>query len=367
MPFSRPTLSELVARIRGDIEANVEGADALLRRAFLSVLGKVVALAVHILYGFLELTANNIFVTTAVTDYLDLHGQEWGLPRLGASYAIGTATATGINGSVIPAATELQLSDGRVYIVQAAAVVAAGVATLSLKAELSGIDGNEDSGVVLTFISPIVGVDSTATLSAGGFDGGADEESDDEYRARILSRKRYPPHGGADFDFVAWIQAYSAAITRGWAIPEYQGAGTVGLAFVLDDQVGSILPSAALVAAVRAYLLQHTDSVTGRQVGAYVTAEPGMFFITLLEKAVNFSIRIYPNTTVVRAAVQAELEDLLRREGGPEQTVYLSRINEAISTAIGEQYHLLVSPVADVTAAVNEVLIMGTITWSDYS
>jgi len=71
-----------------------------------------------------------------------------------------------------------------------------------------------------------------------------------------------------------------------------------------------------------------------------------------------------PDTEAVRAAVAAELADLIRREAEPEGGLYLSHIREAISLAAGEVDHALVSPVADVAAGTGEIITMGAITWS---
>jgi len=68
----------------------------------------------------------------------------------------------------------------------------------------------------------------------------------------------------------------------------------------------------------------------------------------------------------VRCAVEDNLADLVLREGGPGETIYLSEINEAVSNSSGEERHKLTSPVADQTAAVNQVHILGTVTFTDY-
>ncbi len=91
-----------------------------------------------------------------------------------------------------------------------------------------------------------------------------------------------------------------------------------------------------------------------------------MFILELTELAVNFDIDISPNTAAVQAAVQANLEDLLTREGGPGQTLYTSRISEAISLSSAEARHRLNIPAADTTAGQTEVHVLGTITFNSY-
>jgi uncharacterized phage protein gp47/JayE len=210
-----------------------------------------------------------------------------------------------------------------------------------------------------------VGVDSAVTVDSDAITGGADEEEDDDYRARILARKRQAPHGGAEFDYTNWALEVSG-VTRAWTIPLYQGAGTLALLFVRDDDSGSIFPDAAEIATVRAYLISHEDPQTGLDVGMPVTAEPGLFVLAPTPKTINFDIDLDPNTAAVQAAVTAELEDLFTRDAGPGETIPLSNISEAISLATGEVKHRLNSPATDVGASTSELQVLGTITFNNY-
>jgi len=162
------------------------------------------------------------------------------------------------------------------------------------------------------------------------------------------------------------VLEYSADITRSWCIPEYQGLGTVGVTFVLDEQIGTIIPNTALVSAVREYLVSHTDVVTSKTVGVYVTAEPGMHVFAPEPLAVDFEIQLSPNDSITQTAITTEIDAFIRREGGPAETLYRSRISEAISIATGEAQHNLITPASDVTASTTQVQILGTITYVSY-
>jgi uncharacterized phage protein gp47/JayE len=71
-----------------------------------------------------------------------------------------------------------------------------------------------------------------------------------------------------------------------------------------------------------------------------------------------------PDTAAVRAAIEAEIIDLLRREAVPGGTILLSHLREAISIAAGEADHALTIPAANVTHATGELAVLGTITWA---
>jgi len=364
MPFQRDSLQVIIDRIIADFQTRITGANALLRRSVLGVIARVNAGAVHLLYEYLDFQARQIFATTADEAGLDTLANEYGVFRQAATYASGSGEATGTTGIVIPAGSELSFSDGRTYITDTEATIVGGVATLDFTAEEPGIDGNEDAGSILSFVSPIAGITTSVTVDANGITGGTDQESDDDLRDRVLTRKRQPPHGGAYFDYETWALEVSG-VTRAWSVPQYQGIGTIGVSFVRDDDT-NILPDAAQRAAVREYIVEHEDPATGLTIGCPVTAEPGLFIIELTALTVNIAVSIYPNTATVQAAVESNLEDLILQDGGPGNTLYLSRISEAISLAVGEERHSLTAPIADVTAAINQVHVLGTVTFNSY-
>lgn len=364
MPFTRNSLQTIIDRIVADFKTRIVGANSLLRRSALGVIARVNAGAFHLLYEYLDFQARQLFVTTADEAGLETHGAEYGIPRKTAAYSVGSGVATGINGTVIPADSELVSPNDHIYIIDTEVTIAGGVATVDLTSQVAGADSNDDPGVLLAFISPIVGVDTDITIDSDGISGGTDEETDDSYRDRILTRKRRSPHGGAEFDYADWSLEISG-VTRAWAFPQYQGAGTIGVAFVRDDDT-DIIPNLTQREIVRSYIVEHEDPGTGLNVGIPVTAEPGLFIIELSLFAVSFEISIYPNTAAVRSAIEDNLVDLIAREGGPGNTLYLSQIDEAISLATGEERHDLIAPVADVSGAVNQVHILGTLTFGDY-
>lgn len=354
MPFNRPDLPTLISRIGADIESRLPGVDAKLRRTVLGVLSRSLAGAMHGIYGYLDFLALQLLPDTAGSEYLERWAAIWGEPRKAAASASGTVNFIGSNGAVIAAGTVLQRADGFEYTLDAAAAIAGGVAVGTVTAVTSGSDSNTAAGGALSLVNPIAGVNTAVSVGAGGVTGGSDAESDDNLRTRLLKRLRNPPHGGAAFDYELWALAV-ADVTRVWVLPNHLGDGTVGVAFVCDNLV-PILPSAAKVLEVQDYL----DLL--RPVTAQVYAFAPMAV------AVDFTIQLIPNTAAAQAAVLAELEDLLVREGQPEDgsgngTVLLSHIREAISVSAGEADHVLVSPAANVTLSVGEMAVMGAITW----
>lgn len=364
MAFSRPTLTELVNRVTTDMETRISGVGGLFRRSILKVFCKVFAGALHLCYGFLYYMADQLFVSTADINYIGVHATEYGLEMSSGTKATGTATVTGTVGATIDANTKLQSTDGYIYIITAALTLSSTTGTIGFEAEEVGDVYNDDAGITLMFVSTPTNIQSEVTVSSSGITGGVNAETADQVRERVLRRKRFPPHGGALFDYETWMKEVSG-VTRAWAFDQYMGNGTVGCAFVRDNDT-TIYPNSTQISDMEDYLESHTDPASGDTVGYPVGASGGLAVLTVEEQLIDFIIKLSPNNTTVQSAVEDELEDLLLRDGGPGQIIYLSQISEAISSANGETRHELVSPVTSITSNYTQVPKLGTVTFQDF-
>lgn len=361
MPFERPKLQTIIDRIEADISARITKNASLLRRSVLKVLARVYAGAVHLLYGFLDFQARQLFATTADKRGLEIIGNEFGITRAAATKATGSGTATGTNGKTITAGSEIVSSDENKYTIDITVVIAGGTASVDFTASVANIDSNDQSGITLTFTNPIAGINTNVTASTA-IEGGTDEETDDEYRERILQRKRQLPHGGSEFDYETWALEV-AGVTRAWSFPLFNGLGTIGLTFVRDDDL-PIVPDAAEVTEVQDYIISHTDPATNKEVGIPVTAEPGLFVYAPTLLSVFITVAIFPNNATVQAQITAEIENLILRQGGAGQTIFISQIDEAISLAQDELRHVMAAPTVDSTATNAQVHELNEITFS---
>lgn len=355
MPFARPTVAELISRVRGDLRGRLEVDGPILRRAMVDVLGIVWGGAVHTLYGYLDWLSRQLFGDTADREALLQKAAMYGITPTPAAFGTGNVTATGTNGVVIPVGTILRLDDVTSYRVTTGQTIAAGTATLPVTAVLAGDAANVPATTPLTFESPILGVNATATVATGGIVGGVDEEGTEEVRDRYLLRLREPPQGGADQDYEAWAIAV-AGVTRAWVYPHELGLGTVVVRFVRDNDAGGIFPDAGEVAAVQ------TKLAAERPITAVVTAAAPT------QLAVAFTIQVVPNNADTRAAVTAELVDLLRRVAEPGDgiargKILLSQIRTAIGVAENVTDYTLTVPPADVLPGVGQLPVVGVITW----
>ena len=353
MPFARPALSDLITRIRGDLRGRLEIGGALLRRAMADVLSTAWAGAVHMLYGYLDWLWRQLFADQADPDQLLRKAALYGITPNPATFATGNVTATGTEGSAILASTIIRLDAVTSYLVTTGQTIVNGTATLPITAVLAGAAANVPSGTTLTFESPVPGVSSTVTVAAD-ITNGFDQEGTDALLARFLLRLREPPQGGADQDYEAWALAVPA-VTRAWVFPKENGLGTVVVRFVTNTNAPNF-PDEAAVPSVQAAL----DAQ--RPITASVTA------LAPIPVAVAFTIHVVPDTADTRAAVTAELVDLIGRVAEPGDglgrgTVLLSQIRTAIGTADGVTDYAITSPTVDVVPFLGGLPVMGPISW----
>lgn len=340
--FNRPPLTTLVKSLRDDLLSRTD--EVLLRRADSEIIARVLAGGLHGLYSYADYIARQIIWDTCDDDTLDRWASMWlQVPRKPAAKATGTATFTVVGAVVVPTGTVTQAFDGQQYSTTADSV--AGVAPL--QANIAGAAGNRAAGQSLSLVSPIAGVQTVALASAITL--GSDIESTASLRARLIARVQTPPDGGSANDYRTWALQV-AGVTRAWVAPLEQGVGTVVVRFMRDGDVTPI-PNAGAVAVVQAYI----DNLRPVTAQAIVVAP--------VANVVNFSITITPSSVAVKAAVEAQLRDLLLREGAPGVTLLVSRIREAISVAAGETDNVLVSPAANVVSAVGYIPTFGAITW----
>ena len=343
MPFERPSLSKLKARIYADLQSRLP--EVQLRYSDAAVYSTVIAGVAHSLYGYVDYLARQLFTATAEGEYLDRMGSEFDLLRKPASVATGKVSVTFSGEPVeVPLGSILQTTDGIQY--ETTTAVDDGVMTI--RALVPGVDGNILEGETLTFVSPIAGVNSQVTSK--GIAGGAESESDEDYRARILIRKRQKPSAGTAEDYVAWALEVPG-VTRAWCFPREGGDGKVVIRVVCDGE-DNIVPTNSFLEQVQA----HIDSVRP------ITAHAFVYGPTITKVNFVFS-EIEPDNETVKARVREALVSLFKREAEPGKRIYLSHIKAAISSAAGEENHVLLSPNADVVPATGALLMVGDITW----
>jgi uncharacterized phage protein gp47/JayE len=358
MPFERPTLQTLVARACADIESRIKTGRAnfvlFVRRQLLAVLARMSAGLAHGLYGFLSWLALQIMPDTAEAEHLDRWASIWGVYRKPATYAGGVTLRRGTAGVVIPEGTIFQRQDGIQYACSEAALIGQyvpGEALVTVLALEPGTAGNAPDLTPLQLSAPILGLEAQGAAS-GNITGGADEETDDSLRARLLARIRRPPRGGAAHDYIYWALEVPG-VTRAWCYPLVHGPSTVVVRFMMDDAYPDGIPAPEDVLRVAAHI----------DVERPVTAE--VYVLAPIAEPVNLVLRISPDTPQVRANVEASVRAMLAREAEPGGIIPISHIREAISLAEGERDHVLLSPTEGLIFETGHMPVPGTFDYGD--
>ena len=355
--YSRPTLADLISRTLADVTSRLS--TNLLRRSNATVYARAIAGVAQGLYGYINWLSNQLIYDTAESDYLTRWASIWGLTRLAATSATGTATFTGNNGAPIPVGTVLGAPDGSLWQTTVAGTIVGGTATVAVQASVPAEAGNRPSGQLFTAQSPINGVSASATASA--MIGGTDLETDVSLRSRLIYRISNPPQGGSWFDYIEWALA-CPGVTRAWCYPLELGPGTVTVRFMMDATYSNGIPQSADVTNVQAYINNLSPCTAVVTVAAPV-ANP-----------LNVSVHgLTPNNSLTQAAVIAELSSLIAREGTPGgviagQTtaggiILLSHIDDAIGISAGVTDWSLTAPTANVTNSTGTITTLGTVTF----
>lgn len=357
MGFVARSLNAISAAIRGDLRRELPGTDATVWPNTLAVFSKVVAMAIHLVEQRAAWLYRQIFVSTADVQHLERHAYEWGLARKPASPSIGEIVTTGSPDTIYPAGIGY-LSGADVFrTVSDARASAAGDLILRVASERAGSALNRPEGDMMLLIDPALQptLAAQATVATYGLGGGADRESDDSLRARVLDRKRRPPQGGAYSDYEQIARAMPG-VAKAWAWPFADGPGTVGVWFLFEGRP-DFIPTAPDVVAVREELESRRLIRAGLSVAAPLPVPVDVTITGLAQDTVS-----------VREAIEASIKAALFERGKPGVAIepfVLSRswIGEAISLAVGEDRHVLAVPAADIVFTDGQYPVMGTVTY----
>lgn len=313
--WSTPTLRTVRQRNRDAIAAAL--GVAILPNGEVRVLADANAGNAHLDYQYLDWQANQLLPDTAEQRFLDkwaniyLINADGSRGRKLATFAAGTVSIVATVATTLPAGAILN-SGTLAFQTTAAVLLGAGANVVPIRALDPGSAGNLDTGTSLSLAVAISGVSGSGGVSVGLLTGGADEETDDELRARVLQRIRQPPMGGDADDYVAWALEV-AGVTRAWCSPLEMGIGTVTVRFMCDDLRASSggLPTDDDVEAVRAYL----DTVRPVAVKDFFVVKPNL-------TPISFAVQnLVGDSVSLRAAIQARVEAMLRARAAPASAV----------------------------------------------
>jgi uncharacterized phage protein gp47/JayE len=367
MPYPRPSLTALRNQSVQDITTSgVPGLTGLLRNAVLRVLAWVMAGLAYSVYGYADWIARMGVPFTAQDEYLYAWAALIGIYPEPATASTGTAQFLGNPGLPIAAGTPLTLEDGTPFQTTGDGTVdVTGQVTVAIAAEVNGAFTNCPAGTIIRIATPIPGINSNGTT--GLCTGGADAETNDALRTRMLFKYRQPPQGGATADYVEWATEVPGC-TRAWAVPNGAGAGTVVVYPMFDDAeaafggfpqgtdgVATDEPRAAPATGDQLAVADHIYPVQPVNALVYVVAAVPFPVDVTLEA-------LDPNTLDMQAQITAALNDIFLAIGSPGGWVWPSDLYEAILATPGINHFDIDAPADPIQAPAGNLPVLGTLT-----
>lgn len=223
MSLQTPTTKQISDNIIAQLEASLNQTIPLLPKSFLRVLAKALAGVFVLLYKYGGFMFLQIFVRTASASETTVNGQvvspltEWGRligvgdPAAATNAELQAEVTVEVQSGILPSNSQLVNTDnGVTYITLGAVTLDAPTKIVTVRASSdqaggggSGAIGNLDLGATLTFANPIANVSRNTTVVTQVVTG-ADGESIDAYRQRIINRFQKRPQGGAYADYEIW-------------------------------------------------------------------------------------------------------------------------------------------------------------------
>jgi len=223
MSTQTPTTKAISENIIAQLEASLNQTIPLLPKSFLRVLSKALAGVFILLYKYAGFMFLQQFVRTASIDPTEINGVivrpliEWGRlvdvgdPAPATQAELVIDITVNAQGGALPSNSQLiGASNGVTYITIGSVALAAAVVQATIRAVSdqsggggAGIIGNLDAGAVVSFANPLGNVARAAAVVSQTVTG-ADGESTEAYRQRVVDRFQKRPQGGAYADYEQW-------------------------------------------------------------------------------------------------------------------------------------------------------------------
>ncbi|MDO4542151.1 MAG: baseplate J/gp47 family protein [Bacillota bacterium] len=282
------------------------------------------------MYRNLEAAFKESFVATATGENLDQRGAEMGISRRAAvkSVRLGKFYDAQGNGMDVALGSRFATLDGensRVFV----AIAKEDNGVFHLEAEDGGAGANSYWGRLL----PVQYIDglAEAEMVEEPVIAGADEESDEEYRARYLYKVQNEPFDGNCAQYIQWALEYPG-IGKCKIFPLWQGPNTVKVSVLNTEDMPC---SQQLLADFQEYLDPNAAGLGNgvAPIGAKVTAAT----VTLLNISISCTVELAAgsNSEHYKALITKAVEDYLKEISYKKNKVFIMEVGAAILSVEG--------------------------------
>jgi len=283
---------------------------------------------------------------------------------LGVTVTIAGSTPTELNGAktitaIIDAQT-FQYSTATVGSGTATGTITASVtrAVIDIESNSVGIDTNLNLNEQLTLQSPIAGVDNIALVTFDTIGGGADVESDESLRARLIFKLQNP---------VTLFNAIQIELTlRELAFVDrvfvFEITPAVGQVTIYVLKENNELPTASEIQQMEDKI-EETILPANTSISDVIIAAPAEIIVPFTFTSLT------PNTTTMQTSITNKLQEFFNNDTDVgvdiTENEYICAIQSTIDTETGDsvQSFVLSTPSGDITIATGEVGVLGSITY----
>lgn len=329
MSLTTPTTAEIADNIQAQIESSLSAtAPPLLPKAFIRVLAKVLAGVFILVYRYAGFIFLQMFVSTASMRETVVNGRtirpliEWGrLIGVGDPIAatraelVVTVTVELQTGS-LPAGSQLLFaSTGVIYLTTASVFLDAPTKQVTIRASSdqqggggAGAIGNLQPGEIVSFASPLPNVARDCVVVSQAVTG-ADAESDDTYRARVIRRFRRRPQGGAYADYQQWGEEAAGILNVYPYTSDNPGEVDVYVeATIASSGSPDGIPTGAQLNAVRDLILLDQAGLASRK-----PANAALNVFAITRTGLNVRIAdLDPDTPEAQLAIKDAIDEFMR-------------------------------------------------------
>ena len=223
----------------------------------------------------------------------------------------------------------------------------------------TGAISNQGVGTSLK-IDDVVEVDPNLLVSFNGIAGGADAETADLYRERVLDAYANPVAQFNESSITQVIRQNVANATRVWVRACTPQVGQVTIYFTADNQ--SVIPTGQDIKDAKAAVL--TILPVNTPTWAAIVKAP-------TPKRVKFVFAdIEPNTAAMRTEIEARLKELFYIESNVGETLRSEVFRSTISATIDSEGKSLTNfsleePIADIVLDESEIIVLDEVTFAN--
>lgn len=331
MAWDFKTLPEIIDRVEQDFSAKFFGVSALLRKSTLKALAGIWAAIVWLNNLFLEWFYRNSFAHLCDPDQVKVHGNEIGIYEKSASYARGPVKVTGgLEGDIVLQGTIINDDTGDLeyQVIDDYEIDENGEAIIEITSLDGGSQYNQEPGDFLSFQNT-QDWDTDVEVQAPGVGGGDNQEDPEDHRDRVLYKKRNPPQGGAESDYVTRVTALPN-ITAAFVTEGYPQANSVQVVLADYDKVELTPPQEPIVDAVDVQTAQDAlDDPNWKPLTSVPVASSN------IPVQIDIIARINPDTSANRSAAVKEIQSLFVRSGRPHGRIPRDTVLGTINRAAG--------------------------------